>query len=310
MKKLLTLCVAAMLLSATLSAQNQSDALPFIRIERDPAATAMAGAGSAMTEGIAYSAFRNAAVIPFFAGVLDAGVTYQNWAPDGVKSTNIAFGAGYKFAERFGISLSGVYQNGETYDVVRADGTPGKSFTPNDLLINAGIGFAFTDQLSLGASLRYASSTVGEDASYSSFGGDVMLLYRDIIPGLNATAGVRAIGTPIEDSVGESFSIPASAAIGASYGTIFAEKHALTCALDADYFFSGNLTIAGGLQYGFNDLVFARAGYHFGTENAVLPSYASVGLGVKWMGIRLDVAYLTANDAIGNSLAIGLGYSF
>ena len=54
----------------------------------------MGFAGAASTSSIAYSAFTNSAVIPFWNGKFDAGVSYQNWAPDGVKSSNLAAGAG------------------------------------------------------------------------------------------------------------------------------------------------------------------------------------------------------------------------
>ena len=35
------------------------------------------------------------------------------------------------------------------------------------------------------------------------------------------------------------------------------------------------------------------------------PSYLALGLGVKFLGIHLDVSYLTASKALGNSVTIG-----
>ena len=79
--------------------------------------------------------------------------------------------------------------------------------------------------------------------------------------------------------------------------------------VDAEYAFYGAFSAAFGAEYGFNDMIFARAGYRYG-GNSVLPSFASVGAGVKVAGIKMNVAYLLANDLIGNTLSISLGYSF
>ena len=65
-----------------------------------------------------------------------------------------------------------------------------------------------------------------------------------------------------------------------------------------------------GAQYGWNDMVFARAGFHLGTGKAPLPTYASVGLGVKFVGVHLDVSYLLASKVLGNTLCVGIGYAF
>ena len=70
------------------------------------------------------------------------------------------------------------------------------------------------------------------------------------------------------------------------------------------------MTAAAGVQYSFRDMVFARAGYHYGADKAVLPSFASAGLGVKFFGVELNVAYLFASDALGGTMTFGLGYSF
>jgi len=57
-------------------------------------------------------------------------------------------------------------------------------------------------------------------------------------------------------------------------------------------------------------MVFVRAGYHLGTDKAPLPSFATVGAGFKYAGFSLNVAYLTANNIIGNTLTFGLGVTF
>lgn len=195
------------------TASAGDDALPFVRIVRDPVSASMGFAGVASGSETAYSSFRNSSVIPLSGDRFSTGFSYQNWAPDGVKTSNMNFGAAFK-AGRFGFAVGGAYQMGEEYTTADASGNPKGTFSPNDMIVNGGVGLRILDNLSAGA------------------------------------------------------------------------------------------------QYSFKNMLFARAGYHFGTKEAVLPSFATVGLGVRFFGVSLDFAYLTGNDVIGNSMTFGLGYRF
>ena len=84
---------------------------------------------------------------------------------------------------------------------------------------------------------------------------------------------------------------------------------AVDAQVDIDYYFDGALATALGAGYTFNDMVSLKAGYRAGGDS-VLPSFASVGAGVKFMGLKLDVAYLIGTENMNNTLAIGLGFSF
>ena len=57
------------------------------------------------------------------------------------------------------------------------------------------------------------------------------------------------------------------------------------------------------------DMISVRAGYRY-VAKYVLPSFATLGIGAKFAGIRIDAAYLFANEVIGNTTAISLGYCF
>ena len=89
-------------------------ALPFVRIVRDPVSASMGFAGVASGSETAYSSFRNSSVIPLSGDRFSTGFSYQNWAPDGVKTSNMNFGAAFK-AGRFGFAVGGAYQMGEEY---------------------------------------------------------------------------------------------------------------------------------------------------------------------------------------------------
>lgn len=293
--------------SSVLSAAAQdTGALPFVRIVRDPVSAGMGFAGSASET--AYSSFRNSSVIPFSTGKFSAGASGQLWAPDGVKSTNLGFGASFRAGKRFGFSIGGAYQAGEEYSLTNESGNQAGTFKPNDMILNGGLGVKIIDDLAVGANVRYASQKLSKDNSLSAIAADIFLTYR--LSGLNITAGISSLGGSVKSESGDSFRLPVSATVGADWTKSFSDTHGMRMVADADYFFSGNVTVAAGVEYSFRNMLFARAGYHFGTENAVLPSFATVGLGVRFFGLSLDVAYLTANDVLGNTLTFGLGYRF
>lgn len=52
------------------------------------------------------------------------------------------------------------------------------------------------------------------------------------------------------------------------------------------------------------------AAYHLETHNAPIPSHASLGLGVKFASIHVDIQYLFASATLGGTLGLGLGYRF
>ena len=69
-----------------------------------------------------------------------------------------------------------------------------------------------------------------------------------------------------------------------------------------------------GAQYCFNDFIRVAAGYHYGDpDKMVIGSYASVGAGVKILGISLDLAYLiglTPDSPLSNTFSVGVSYAF
>lgn len=292
-KVLLTICLTVV--SAALYAQS-SPALPHITIDRNPASLAM-GATQATR------ALYNPAAAAFEGS--DVMFSFQGWAPTTAKSTNLNLLGGFKFG-KFGLNVIGAYQIGEEYETLDASGNVGAKFTPSDLLFGLGFGFAFTENLSAGINLKMASSSLAKEVGYTSFAGDIFVMYRT--GALKATAGVASLGIPVK-SGDKSYGLPASAKAGAAYKIAFGTS-AVELAADFDYFFTGGMGIGAGVQYGWNDMIFVRGGYHLGTGNAPIPSFASIGLGAKFIGIHIDVSYLLASPSLGNTISIGAGYAF
>lgn len=295
MKRIVTF-FAILAFGLSLSAQT---ALPFIRIDRDPATSAMGGAQ-------AVSALYNPAAVPF-ADHSNVLASLQRWAPNGASGLHLNALGGIKIGTRLGLNVAAAYQGGEAYPVMDASGNSSGEFTPAELFARIGAGYAVTDALSLGASVQYASQSLAEGLGYSAVAADAFLLYRN--GGLSATAGIASVGAGVK-SGSTTYPLPTSVAAGVAYETVFAETNGILAAADFDYFLSGGIGLALGVQYAYDDMVFVRAGYHLGTEKAPIPSYASIGLGGKFSGVRIDLSYLTASPTLGGTVALGIGYAF
>ena len=302
------LCCTLFLAAGTAFAQGGSDALSFTRIDRNPVTSAIAGSGAAFSGTVAYSAFSHAAMLPFFQGALDAGAGFQYWTPGLSASANVSVGAAYKIKPWLGLSLGYALENGASYEVYKEVGQPSGTFYPKNHVVALGAGFGLGELFSIGLNVRYARQIPAPGRVYQGVGADLFGACR-LSNGLTFTAGVANLGTAVKS--GElSFRQPASAKVAAGWGTVFAEEHALDLLADADYYFSNHFSVSAGLQYAWNRTIFVRAGYRFATEGCFLPSHLALGLGVQFSGFHLDVSYLTASPALGNTVNIGLGYSF
>lgn len=307
MKKFLQIVILSLFAASSAFAQGK-DALPFSRIDRNPITSGFAGAGAAYDGSTAYSAFGNAAMLPFYSGKLDAAFSYQGWAPSTAKSNNLTVGVAYKASKHFAFSLGYSLQNGASYDVQDNDGMITGTFSPKDHVVAAGFGFGF-GKFSIGVNARFLMQKLSSDLSYNGFSGDVFLAYQPI-KSLRIAAGVSTLGNGITAFNKKTYSQPASAKLGVNWGQVFAQTSRVDLLADFDYYFSGQFGAAVGAGYSWNDTVFVRAGYRYASQYCVIPSHLALGLGAKFAGFRIDVSYLTASQALGNTINIGLGYSF
>ena len=298
--------VAALLISFSASAQ-ESEALAFGRVSHDPVSAAMGGAGVASSTNMAYASYRNAAAVPYYERTLDVAAGYQLWQAS--NTNNLSLAGAWNVNDKFGLTAGFTYGMCAAYDIYDAGGTVTGTFAPSEMQANLGFGWRFMPWLSLGANVRYLSNTLSEGHSYGAVSSDIFLMSR--IRSLTLALGVSSLGSRVESASGAMYSLPASLTFGAGYLAEFAETHRVEVLLDADWYFAGALSAAVGAEYNWNRMVSVRAGYRYGGES-VIPSYASVGAGVEFIGISLDLAYLIAigDSPMKNTLTFGLGYSF
>ena len=306
MRKVLLPALYLFLAAVPLQAQ---DALPFTRIDRNPVTSAFAGAGSASMGNVAWSAFSNASVLPHFDGTLDAAVSFQRWAPALSGGTHWNAGVAYKVAPRLGLSLGYALQRGVEMDLMDEFGQQAGRFRPSDQVVAVGLAFGLGEEWSLGVNGRYAAQQLSESVRYAGFSGDVSVSFEPA-DDTRFSLGVASLGPRVKSQGGNAYRQPASVRAAADWRLRFTDALSLDLLADADYFFSDNYGVSLGTELAWNRTAFLRAGYRYATPGCVLPGHVALGAGVRFAGFHVDVCWLTASQALGNTLSAGLGFAF
>lgn len=300
MKKHILAGAAALMVAATLNLNAQeSQALPFTRIDRNPRTSALAGAGIASVNAGAFSAFSGAAALSAMEGTLDAAFGLQRWMPgsEASASTNYNGAAAFRIKD-FAVAVGGTYQKK----------VPFGSFTPTEYIAGLGLSYAVTPWLNLGLNARYAGQSLPSGGSLGGFSADLSVLGH-ITPDLSAAVALGCLGPKVQGS-SASYPQPGYVRAGLAWNKALAQGHGLELLLDGEMDFAGALSASLGAEYNYGGFVFVRAGYRLAAEKAIIPSHAALGLGVKVFGVRIEASYLTASALLGNSLNLGLGYHF
>lgn len=234
---------------------------------------------------------------------LNAQALYGIWAPKGARQTLVGGEILFRASSRIELSLQAQNFKAEPYTTTSAQGIPGESFQPNDLIAGLGISVKITDAFSVGMKGRMVSSTIAADAKGSAFCADLSLVYtRNRIW---SSLSMKNFGSKLSYG-GDSYALPTLAALQA--GTQLIES--LSICAEVDYLFSGALMAGLGTEYTIADFMSVRGGFHYGDPTKAIPMYASMGIGLRYAGAHLDFAFLFASKTLGNTIFIGLGYAF
>lgn len=289
------------LVCLTVSLPARAQSLGFLQISSDAAVSGMAGAGVALHSNAPID--NNMADAALGTETLSVGAGYTLWQPAVASGYGlIGVNASYRIIPKLTVALSVKDFGSPSYDIVQADGRVTDTFKPMDLAIGAGAAYQLMDGLSVGVAAQFIHSSLGPEAKSSTVAVNLSAKYRS--GGLQAGLGVNNIGGNISYG-GDPYALPMLVKGGVAYTVA-----GFTAALEAGYVFKAGLMASLGLEYGFKDMLFVRGGYHYGSFPYVIPSHASLGLGVEFAGFRIDVSYLTASATLSNTLSVGLGYCF
>ena len=289
------------------SGSLQAQVLPSLLMNQDPVSLAMGSTGAA-EEADAFAIENNVAAIPFAEQGMSVKAGFGLRQPSYADLKTIGLAGMYKVSDKIGLALDFKYLMMPSYSGVTGGGADirDSEFTPKEFGLAAGFSYAFVDCLSAGLSLRYAGSSLSSEANAKVFGADLGVFFKK--NAVSAGLSLNNIGTKVKYSQ-TAYSQPMLIKMGAGYNLELGSSE-LFFSAQADVLFAGGLMVGAGCEYSFKDMVFARAGYHYGNAVNAVPSHGSAGIGIKVAGVSLDVAYLYASKTLANSLCLSLGYSF
>ena len=287
----------------------RAQTLPSLLVDSDPVRLALAGSTVSSAAG-AFSLDANAASMSGFDGKMAAGVSYGIWQPENAKDKILGAGALFKFSEKIAVGISAKMFSQPSYEVVDQSGAVSQvngKYTPKENSFMAGASYKLAQYLSLGVACRVTSSKLAADAEANVFGADLSINYSR--EAFSAGISVDNIGGKV-DYGGSAYDQPSMARTGAAYTFGQGESSAVTASVEGDCLLSGGFMAGTGVEYSFKKMIFVRGGFHYGDKEKAVPSYASLGLGVRYSGITFNVACILGSETLSNSLLAGVGFSF
>ena len=299
----LLVAVLPVLSAVTAMAQEQAnmEAFTFMRLDRSPVTSAMAGAGFSMTSGnAAYGAFGNPAASAFMNNKVSASVNYCSWSPKLLGEKHITAAFAVKPIDKLAVTAG--YFRGIQPAMDESD-----PFRANDNDFAIGVSYAATDNIAIGLNGHYVFQNLIKDYSLNGWAVDAVAHYHG--DNFNVAGGVVSIGPKVVSEQSGAYPLPSSAKIAGDY-TLALETFKITVAADADYYFSGHYGISGGAEASYADMVFLRTGARYASDGTALASHFAIGGGFKYSVVKLDVCYITMNSIIGSSLMGGITLDF
>jgi hypothetical protein len=261
----------------------------------------------------------------------------------------------HQLDEQQAVGASLRYFNLGDYRVTDYSGNKLQTAHPREFSFDAGYARKLSGTLSLGLAFRYIRSDLASGAvngntykAGNAVAADISLYYH----GLN-TAGqgwsgglvLSNLGTKIgytDDANSKEF-LPATIGLGIAYTAVVDEINRLTFGAElshllvpaapvdstglADYhtrnvmsswghsFSNGEYPFSLGIEYGYDQIFFARVGYHVGDKSKGDQSFFTAGLGLDFYHTRLDLSYLVGSgngitrNPLSNTVRLGLAFT-
>lgn len=287
--------------------QMSGQSLSFLNISSDPYVHSMGGNTLTLEES-AFTVSNNASAMPFSKETGHIAASYISWMPDNLNQQLIGL-SGFHNINRFSYGLSGKYYIHSPYEITNNQGFSDGQFTPSEFSVDIAFSYRIIKGLSAGISLRYVNSVLSDKYKARAYSTDISVSYRT--KSLRIAIAATNIGSKVDYGT-TPYNMPMMAKVGIGYILGINEKNSIGIHAEGDFLvYKKNIMASLGAEYSYNDMVFIRAGYHYGNIS-YLPSYASTGIGLRVFGINLSGAYILGldNSPINGTYMFSLGYQF
>lgn len=198
----------------------------------------------------------------------------------------------------------------------------GQTFAVNDLMIGASFAQALTENFRYGVTLKYANENIAgvvTQAGLFDFGFQYKVGIKDLMFGVvisnfgfnvKPTGEIDLIGLKALTKVDKfnSMAVPASFRMGFSGTLIRKNSQSLKGFLQLNHPTDNQETIATGLEYNRNNVLFLRTGYLIGFSGTYPTFGGGINLLRRFGNLRFDYAFI-ARKSLGFNQQITLGIS-
>lgn len=300
---------------------SEAPAAMFLEVRTDARTTAMGGMAS-LTQAGPFAIFDNPSATLLSDNNIMAGASLS--ARSSFSEGNLYSAAlFYRAGTRSGFGLGARSYGYDEIALTDEHGTLLSSFRPKEMALDLSYGHMLTDHLALSLTVRYIYSDLGTGPSLqkgNAFAGDLGLTWHSsllLMDGASWSMGLTAsnFGTRIRYSE-TGYSLPSVLRAGAAIHLPFSENHRLTGTATLGYrvlpaSFSA-FEAGAGAEYNLFRYGFLRAGLHVSDSEKGMGTFPTLGAGITWSGIRVDLAWWAGvpEQEYRNTLFVSLSAQF
>ena len=316
-----------------------STGVPLLLIAPDSRAGALGDLGAASTPD-ANAIHWNASKLSFMEKNAGLTFTYSPWLREIVSDIKLMYLSGYfRIDDRSTIGASLTYFSLGSIDFFSEEGVSTGTYKPNEFAIDLAYSMKLSENLALALTGRYIRSdltqgqNVGTTATHAAnaAAADLGLYYQntfgDELPSEYAFGlQISNLGTKISYSDNmESAFLPANLRLGGRYTMNFDQFNSLSIMADVNKLLVPNVgivqgaiqsfydapnglkeelqefTLSVGAEYWYNKILAVRAGYFYEAPNKGARQYLTLGAGLRYNVMGLDISYLISTAALNNN---------
>lgn len=293
-RNILLVCSLLFLHVSGIYAQNLDFGM--VPVNADWAAMAGTGVVNAGSDGIQWSRTAQLSIGKNIAG---ASVSFGCWQPELSDKHPISASAFYKLNQKLTLTLGTDIFNGNKVMFQDDQGNPLGAYSSKESVWGVGLGYRIRNGLAVGLSVDYTSFQLGPDIHKGAIGLDLSAMYN---------SGNIYVGALVLDLAGAE--LPGRGAVAVLYELMPSMNHEVVVQSETGFVFSTKSVSQGlGLRYTAYNLVSASVGYYLGKKDCYIPSHTCFGVGIHFMGVSVDCAYLLFDPNRGNSWIATLSYS-
>lgn len=289
----LLIIVVACFGNVTFAATNAGrTAADFLLIGQGARAAALGGAYTAISSGASAAYWNPAGLMSLEEGQISLG--HFSWYQD-ISVEQLSAGMPISDDMAAAISITYIdYGKIEGYDMT---GASTGQIAAYDWSGGLSLGYALNESIALGITAKYVNQRL-DDVSASAFAADFGIKYSS--SSFNLAAAVSNMGGDLKfDQVSEK--LPALARVGVSVMPI---AGALETSFEIEKRFQGDIMVRQGVELGFSDQYFLRAGYDYlpAQNGRALATGISLGAGLRFNAAELDYAFTPDDKATSENL--------